>query len=102
MRTYAKKKIEIIVEKPLMQQVISIIDDLGARGYSVLPLLAGRGANEDLGADNPSGAFDQVMIIVIVDPSIAERVVGEAFALLRRYNAILYVSDVAVLRGEHF
>jgi len=102
METFVKKKIEIVVEKPLMEQAIDVVDKLGARGYSVLPLIAGRGARDAWSAHDVSGAFDRVMIVVIVDASIADRLVSEAFELLERYNAIIYVSDVAVLRRDHF
>ena len=102
MKTHAKKKVEVIVERPLLRDVIEVIDELGATGYTVLPTVAGRGQDGPWRADDVSSAFDRVMIVVITGEDVAERIVERAYHLLQDYNAIVILSDVAVVRGDRF
>lgn len=102
MKTHAKKKIEVIVERPLLRDVLDVIDDLGATGYTVVPTIAGRGDEGPWRADDVSSAFDRVMIIVITGEDVANQIVERAYDLLQDYNAIVILSDVAVVRGDRF
>ena len=102
MKTHPKKKVEIIVERPLLRDVIEVIDSLGASGYTVLPTVAGRGKDGSWRADDVSSAFDRVMVIVIANEEVAETMVERSFDLLKDYNAIVTLSDVAVVRGDRF
>ena len=102
MQLHAKKKVEIIVEASLLEDALALIEKLGARGYTVLPARAGRGVDGAWETGNISGAFQMVMVVVIADATIAERIVEQAFTLLEQYTAIVYVSDVEVVRGEQF
>ena len=102
MLLHAKKKVEIIVEASLLEDALALIERLGARGYTVVPARAGRGVDGVWETGNISGAFQMVMVIVIADAAVAERIVEQAFTLLERYTAIVYVSDVEVVRGAQF
>jgi PII-like signaling protein len=102
MRTHAKKKIEIIVERPLLDEVVRLLKDNGAKGHTVFQATAGRGANREWDLGGVTGAFDRVLVLTIVDATAAERIVSLAFDLLQDYTAILYVSDVQVVRGDRF
>lgn len=102
MKTHAKKKIEIIVERPLLAEVIGLLKENGAKGHTVFQAVAGSGANREWDLGGITGAFDRVLVLTIVDAAVAERIVSLAFELIRDYTAILYVSDVEVVRGERF
>ena len=41
MQTYPKKRIDIIIEMPLLRRVTERFDKAGVSGYSVLPVIAG-------------------------------------------------------------
>lgn len=102
MQLHPKKKVEVILEMPLLRRGLEVIQACGATGYTVLPAHAGTGSEGPWKRGQVSDAFQMACVIVICDPSIAERLVDEVFALLRPYTAIVYVSDVGVVRSEKY
>jgi PII-like signaling protein len=103
MKTHPKKRIDIMVEVPLIQKVINLLDQQAVGGYTVLPVLAGRGQD---GAWHRDGAVGRagalVMIFCILDEARVDEVLGPLFALVTRQIGIVTVSDVQVIRPDHF
>ncbi len=103
MKTYPKKRIDIMVETPLMKRVISILDQHGVGGYTVLPVLAGKGKDGAWHRDGLVGrAGTLVMIFCIVDETRVDEVLGAVFTLVEKQIGIVTVSDVQVIRPEYF
>ncbi len=102
MEMHARKKIEWIVEESVLPQIIRAIDDLGATGYSVVRHVSGKGHHGERHGAGVSGVFDNAMIVVITTAETAERLLEETKSLLRDRVGIVYLSDVEVLRAEHF
>ena len=103
MQTYAKKRIELIIEMPLLRRVANRFDKAGVTGYSVLPVIAGRGKSGEWSADSQIGATGQMaMIICIVDAAKVDAVLEDVFAVVRQQIGLVAVSDVAVVRSERF
>jgi len=102
MPTHHKKKVEIIVEAALARRVIQLTESLGAKGFTVLPTLAGRGKSGDWQQGDLSSALATKMIVVVAAPELAERIAAEAHELLADYAAVILVSDVEVFRNDHF
>ena len=102
MHTHPKKKVEIIVERPLLPAVLDLVDGLGATGYTVFSTERGRGQSGSWKADDISGASDRVMVLVITSKEVADRIVARAYEVLESYTAIVLLSDVAVVRRDHF
>jgi len=103
MLTHPKKRIEIMVEAPLTNRVLSILDEHKAPGYTVLPAVAGRGADGSWHRDGLVGrAGSVVQIVCIVDTSRVDDILEPLFALVSRQIGIVTVSDVQVIRPEHF
>jgi PII-like signaling protein len=103
MKMHQKKRIDIMVEAPLMQRVLDLLDQQGVGGYTVIPALAGRGKD---GAWHRDGAIGRagalVMIFCILDEARVDEVLEPLFALVSRQIGIVTVSDVQVIRPEHF
>ena len=103
MKTHPKKRIDIMVEAPLMQRVLNLLDQQNLSGYTVLPVLAGRGKDGAWHRDGVVGrAGALVMIFCIVDDQRIDEVLEPLFKLVSRQIGIVTVSDVHVIRAEHF
>lgn len=103
MKTYLKKRIDIMVEAPLMDRVIAILDDQKVSGYTVLPALSGRGKDGAWHRDGQIGRVGAVVqIFCIVDESRAQDVLEPLFKLVSRQIGIVTISDVRVVRPDQF
>jgi PII-like signaling protein len=103
MKTHPKKRIDIMVEAPLMQRVLNLLDQQNLSGYTVLPVLAGRGKDGAWHRDGVVGrAGALVMIFCIVDEQRIDEVLEPLFKLVSRQIGIVTVSDVHVIRAEYF
>ena len=86
-----------------MNRVIAIIDESDAGGYTVLPALAGRGNDGQWHRDGLVGRVGSVVqIFVIIDEDRVDAVLEPLFALVSRQIGIVTVSDVQVVRPDHF
>lgn len=103
MQTHTKKRLEIIIEAPILRRVLNRLDDLDVTGYTVLPALAGRGRD---GTWSRSGqiadAGRMVAVICITDPERAEEVLEAVYKIVSRQIGIVTLSDVQVVRPERF
>ncbi len=103
MKTHLKKRIDIMVEAPLMQRVLNLLDQQNVSGYTVLPVLAGRGKDGAWHRDGVVGrAGALVMIFCIVDEQRMDDVLEPLYKLVSRQIGIVTVSDVQVIRAEYF
>lgn len=103
MKTYPKKRIDIMVEEPLMPRLIALLDQLGVSGYTVLPALAGRGRDGTWHRDGVVGRAGMVVqISCILDASRVDAVIEPLFKMVSRQIGIVTLSDVEVLRADHF
>jgi PII-like signaling protein len=103
MKTHPKKRIDIMVEAPLMQRVLNLLDQQDVGGYTVLPVLAGRGKDGAWHRDGVVGrAGALVTIFCILDEAKVDAVLEPLFALVKRQIGIVTVSDVHVIRPDHF
>jgi PII-like signaling protein len=103
MEMHTRKKIEIVVEAPLLNRLLGILDDANVPGYTVLPAIAGRGhhgswSREGLATD----AGRMVVVMLILSPDAVPGLMATIHPLIVRQIAIVSVSDVQVIRGERF
>lgn len=103
MQTHTKKRIEIVLEAPALNRLLDALDRTGVTGYTVAPTLAGRGREGSWRGEGLAGdAGRKVMVICITDPARVDQVLDAIYAIVRRHIGIVSVSDVAVIRPEHF
>ena len=102
MQTYPKKKLELIIEKPITQRLLAILNDLDVTGYTVLPAIAGRGQDGTWEVGQITDASHMVQILCVLDEAKLEEVLSATFEALKPQVGIVYVSDVQVVRKEHF
>jgi PII-like signaling protein len=103
MKTFPKKRIDIMVEAPILPRVLALLDAQGATGYTVLPVLAGRGQDCAWHRDGVIGRAGSVLnVFCILDESRVDAVLEPLFKLITRQIGIVTVSDVQVIRPDHF
>ncbi|NJL08567.1 MAG: hypothetical protein HC900_10130 [Methylacidiphilales bacterium] len=99
---YRKKRIEIVVEAARAPAIIGMLEDAGAKGYTVVANVSGKGKRGIRDEAHLSDVFRNVLIIVIAADETASRIVERSQALLENYAGIVVVSDVDVVRDDHF
>jgi nitrogen regulatory protein PII len=100
---HLKKRIDIIVEAPMIRTLTNTLDQARVPGYSVLPILEGRGMLNTWSSEGQiSDAANMVALLCIVDAAHADEVVDAVFAAIRDRIGFVTMSDVFVLRPERF
>ncbi len=100
---HAKKRIDIVIEMPMLKRLLDRLDDMAVTGYTVLPALAGRGSEGSWRREGlVTEAGRMVMIICVLDETRVDEVLERIFELVSRQIGIVTVSDVSVVRDEAF
>lgn len=100
---HPRKRIDIFIEAPLMNRVIEALDHADVTGYTVLPAMAGRGRRGEWRRDDAVNIAGQLVCVVcITGAEKAEAVLAAVHRMLARQIGIVTVSDVNVIRADHF
>ena len=100
---HLKKRIDIVVEAPLTRTVAQLLDEVEVPGYSVLPILEGRGiVNAWTSEGQLSNTANMVAIFCIVDASQADAVIETVLDRIRDRIGFVTIADVFVVRTERF
>lgn len=100
MQTHAKKLLVIIGESALEKFLVRDIKQFGAHGYTVADVRGGgsHGTREAAWEGDRS-----IRMEVICDATVAEKIAAHALATYaNNFSLSLFLSDVAVIRGEKF
>lgn len=103
MRTFARKRLEIVVEKRRAQAVLELLDrDPEITGWTMLPCLGGRGHTGTRLPEGATDALDTVVILVVTSEAVARRTMAAVLDLLAEHVGIVSISDVEIARATHF
>lgn len=102
MEMHRKARIEIIVEQPVLARLLDVLDRLAVTGYTVVPAIAGRGREGAWREGMVGSAGHMVMVICVTDPARVDAVLDPVYRLVSRQIGIVTVSEVQVIRKEHF
>ena len=100
--TVTRKRIEILVDKPLEQIPMRAAADAGIAGYSLIRVQSGQGQHGSWRNDRISGAESKVIFLTITSEEKAAKLVDALVPKLDSHGLLLTVSDVQVVRGERF
>ncbi len=100
--TVERVRVEILVDQPLLRRVEQVAADAGISGYTLLPLLGGRGASGPWRDDQLSGAQAKVLFLTITSRTRADRLTDALADLLDSHGLLLAISRVEVIRGAKF
>lgn len=99
---HQRKRIEIVVERVRAEEVTDLLDRLGAPGWTLVPVLAGRGRQGVRQGGDLSGVLDNVVVICIASDAVTTRILDAREELLGARPAIVSITDCMVIRAEHF
>lgn len=103
MQLHKKKRIEIIIERPVLQRLTNALERSGVHGYTILQAQGGSGQDGAWERDGlVSSAGDMVMIVCILDAANFDAALAAIYAVVERQIGIVSVSDVEVIRSDHF
>lgn len=94
------KRVTLITEAVIEEEVIQRLYSLGAKGYTVCEC---RGAGKQGEPENPMAAEAKVRIEVLCHPPVAEKIV-EWFVkrVIPNYAAVISVETAEVVRSDFF
>lgn len=102
---YQATKVTIIAERLLQEGILKILEDGGAKGYTIVD---GSGQGEHINRQGGRAAvvraFSIVRIEFIQTDEASARAIAEEVArkYFKQYSGIVYVSPVEVIRADRF
>lgn len=87
------KRLEIVVDTPNLDRLLSRLRDAGVKGYTVLPNASGLGERGTQRGDDPSGVSGNACVLVAIGIEDAPKIIEATRAALRRTGGICLVTD---------
>lgn len=103
MQTSSKKRLEIVIEAPMLDRLTRKLDQLKLSGYTVMPAMSGRGQNGTWSRKGEISESQRMFVLfAVMDEKVLQKVLDEVYALVSSQIGIVSISDVQVIRAEHF
>jgi hypothetical protein len=100
--TVTRKRIEILVDTPLVPRLIKHAREVDISGWSLIHVDAGGGRDGAWQHDDVTGAAAKTIILMIASSEKAQALADALAPLLDSYRLLLTIGDVQVIRGERF
>lgn len=95
-------RVEVIVDRPLLEEVKRIARSAGLTGHTVLPALGGEGAAGDWSEDLVTGAQSKLVFLAVTSDAKARAFIAALEPLLDTHGLVALCSAVSVVRGAKF
>lgn len=103
METFKKKRLEIIVETPIVSLTTGLLERKGVKAYTVIPTLRGLGQQGPWSGEGQVGSIGQMMMILVVTTEERmESLLDDLYAQLQRHFGYVTISDCEVMRSDRF
>lgn len=89
------KRVEIIINRPELDNVMDAIEQAKIMGYTIIHDVIGRGDHGMQMGDGLSGEFSNSYILIACEPDVAEILVELVRPILKRRGGVCLVSDAA-------
>ncbi len=100
--TVNRKRIEILVDTPLVPRLIRHAKEIDISGWSLIHVDAGGGRDGEWQHDDVTGAAAKTIILMIASAEKAQALTDALAPFLDSYRLLLTIGDVQVVRGERF
>jgi hypothetical protein len=101
-QTVSRKRIEILVDTPLVPRVVAQLKAVDISGWSVIHVDSGGGRAGAWQDDDVTGASAKTIVLAIASETKASGLIEAIAPLLDSYGMLLTIGDVQVVRGERF
>ena len=100
--TVTRKRIEILVDTPLVPRIVRQIKAAGISGWSLIHVDSGGGREGEWQHDDVTGASAKTIILVVASDAKATQLVDTLAPMLDSHGLLLTVGEVQVVRGDRF
>lgn len=101
-QTVARKRIEILVDTPLVPRIVNQLKLVDISGWSLIHVDSGGGRSGEWQQDDVTGASAKTIVLAIASETKTAELIDAIAPLLDSYRMLLTVGDVQVVRGERF
>ena len=89
----AIKRVEIVADSVELPELIRLVEEAGASGYTVIRDVLGKGERGLRANDTVTEVFKNIYLLVACPPDVASRIIERARPVLKQYGGICLVSD---------
>lgn len=100
--TFQRSRIEVLVDKPIVQTVVAASKAAGIKAYTLLPTIGGERLHGVWSEDQLTGAQQKQVFLAVTRSETATRFVELLEPYLDSHGLILLISTVEVVRGAKF
>lgn len=100
--TVQRKRIEILVDTPLVPRIIRLVKDVDISGWSVIKIASGGGRDGRWDHDEVTGAAAKSIILMIANDEKTDQLADAVAPLLESHGLLITIGNVAVVRGDRF
>lgn len=100
--TVTRKRIEILVDRPLVPRIVRYVRDADVSGWSLLHVDRGGGRDGEWQNDDVTGAGAKAILLVVTSEAKARALIEALAPILDSHRLLLTMGDVQVVRGERF
>lgn len=101
--TTERKKIEILIDRPLMKRLRQLSKDVEISGHTVFNAIGGEGGQGRWRDDQVTGgAGSKILFVSILDQEKAGEFLAALEPLLDEYGLRVFISTVEVIRADRF
>ncbi len=97
-----RRRIEVLVDRPLVPLIVDAANTAGIAGYSLLPVMGGAGLGGAWSEDEISGAQAKLIFLAVASQDKTDRLVELLSPLLDSHGLILFIGTVQVVRGARY
>ncbi|MDJ1009196.1 MAG: transcriptional regulator [Paracoccaceae bacterium] len=103
METHKAKRVEIIIERPMVRRLTDALTKAGVTGYTILPVFGGSGQSGAWtreGQVSPAGGM--AAVVCLIRPDRLDGLLDAAFAVVETHIGVVSITDAEVLRADRF
>lgn len=94
------QKLEIVIEKLELDEVLKIVEDAGVSGYTVVPVVRSMGRRHGMRQDEGIGEFERTkLVLVVASAPVIAGIIEGVTPILADFPGALWVSDVQRLES---